>query len=133
MRWSEEVDLLEEEMRRVAQFFTWQAGWWEEQVGTRGLPDGPQAEGETAYALRQSRLKAKLCAKFTDSWKALPMLIEAGREACRAGRNPGDSNSESTGPLDEEDEEGVHSDGEDEEPVPQVALQPVQASLGDLD
>jgi hypothetical protein len=129
MRWSEEVDLLEEEMRRVAQFLTWQAGWWEEQVGARGLSDGPQAEGESAYALRQSRLKTKLCAKFTNAWKGMPALIETGR----AGADLGDSDSESTGPQDAEDEEGVDGDGEDEEPVPQVPLQPVRASLGDLD
>ncbi|KAJ7469422.1 hypothetical protein FB451DRAFT_1476206 [Mycena latifolia] len=68
MRWSEEVDLLEEEMCRVLQFLTWQADWWEAQVGRRELPDGPQLEGETAYALRQGRLKRKLGAKFTEMW-----------------------------------------------------------------
>ncbi|KAG2028626.1 hypothetical protein BDR03DRAFT_818726, partial [Suillus americanus] len=28
LRWAEEVDLLQEEMRRVLQFFNWQANWW---------------------------------------------------------------------------------------------------------
>ncbi|KAG2143995.1 hypothetical protein BD769DRAFT_1383033 [Suillus cothurnatus] len=31
LRWSEEVELLREEMRRVLEFFTWQQAWWEEQ------------------------------------------------------------------------------------------------------
>ncbi|KAG1786540.1 uncharacterized protein HD556DRAFT_1449630 [Suillus plorans] len=29
--WSEEVELLREEMRRVLEFFAWQAAWWDEQ------------------------------------------------------------------------------------------------------
>jgi hypothetical protein len=31
MHWSEEVELLQEEMRRVLQFFGWQATWWDSQ------------------------------------------------------------------------------------------------------
>ncbi|KAG2743901.1 hypothetical protein P692DRAFT_20878551 [Suillus brevipes Sb2] len=31
LRWSEEVELLTEEMCRVLEFFTWQQAWWEEQ------------------------------------------------------------------------------------------------------
>ncbi|KAJ7250007.1 hypothetical protein C8J57DRAFT_1521603, partial [Mycena rebaudengoi] len=54
MRWREEVDLLEEEMRRVVQFSMWRSEWWKDQVGQKGLDKGAQLEGETAYALRQS-------------------------------------------------------------------------------
>jgi hypothetical protein len=31
MHWSEEVELLQEEMQRVLQFFGWQATWWDSQ------------------------------------------------------------------------------------------------------
>ncbi|KAJ7077653.1 hypothetical protein B0H15DRAFT_924930 [Mycena belliarum] len=65
MRWSEEVDLLEEEMRRIRQFLVWRSDWWLEKIGLRGLEDGPQAEGEAAYAYRQAALQADLCGHFT--------------------------------------------------------------------
>ncbi|KAJ7076280.1 hypothetical protein B0H15DRAFT_1006298 [Mycena belliarum] len=42
MRWTEEVDLLEEEMRRIVQFLAWRGDWWEAQIAQRGLGDGPQ-------------------------------------------------------------------------------------------
>lgn len=57
MRWSEEVLLLCEEMRRVQQFFRWHAHWWEEQVGR--IPDlsMEDAEGAAAYAARQAYIR----------------------------------------------------------------------------
>jgi hypothetical protein len=33
LRYAEEVDLLEEEMRRVLQFLEWRASWWRAQIG----------------------------------------------------------------------------------------------------
>ncbi|KAJ6575718.1 hypothetical protein DFH09DRAFT_1260865 [Mycena vulgaris] len=116
MQWSEEVDLLEEEMRRAQQFLTSQAGWWGQQVGSRGLPDGPQAEGETAYALRQSTLKAKLCAKFAATWAGAKVT-----ELIRSGRG-GEARTDSD---DDEEEEGGAEDEallseDEEEPVREV-------------
>ncbi|KAJ7017592.1 hypothetical protein C8F04DRAFT_884636, partial [Mycena alexandri] len=74
LRWTEEVDLLEEEMRRVLQFLTWRAGWWEEQIGRRGLPEGSQREGETAYATRQAALLIDLRDVFAQKWSGLAEL-----------------------------------------------------------
>ncbi|KAJ6448083.1 hypothetical protein C8R45DRAFT_1128122, partial [Mycena sanguinolenta] len=48
MRWAEEVDLLEEEMRRVKEFLWWRSHWWTARVDGRQLPAGPQREGEAA-------------------------------------------------------------------------------------
>ncbi|KAJ7105001.1 hypothetical protein C8R44DRAFT_545459, partial [Mycena epipterygia] len=68
LRWGEEVDLLEEEMRRVQQFLLWRSDWWLGQVDRRGLAEGPQLEGETAYAIRQAGLQSKLCTTFARTW-----------------------------------------------------------------
>ncbi|KAJ6613229.1 hypothetical protein B0H10DRAFT_1951632 [Mycena sp. CBHHK59/15] len=76
--WSEEVDLLEEEMRCVQEFLMWQSHWWKEQVDRRGLPDGVQREGETVYTLRQAAFQADLCAKFAEDWAHLLELIRQG-------------------------------------------------------
>ncbi|KAJ7169278.1 hypothetical protein C8R43DRAFT_1085538 [Mycena crocata] len=79
LRWSEEVDLLEEEMCRITQFLMWRSDWWVEQVGRWEREDGPQLEGETAYAMRQAKLQADLRDRFLDLWKELPTLIRKGR------------------------------------------------------
>ncbi|KAJ7162867.1 hypothetical protein C8R46DRAFT_1280961 [Mycena filopes] len=69
-RWSEEVDLLEEEMARVRHFFAWRAAEWRRQVGRRELSQGlltveeraavQQFEGESAYAWRQAAVQEEL-------------------------------------------------------------------------
>ncbi|KIK33973.1 hypothetical protein CY34DRAFT_98753 [Suillus luteus UH-Slu-Lm8-n1] len=51
LRWSEEVELLKEEMRRVLQFFAWQAAWWEEQGNRRVGECTAHIEGLQAYAV----------------------------------------------------------------------------------
>ncbi|KAJ7097255.1 hypothetical protein B0H15DRAFT_773428 [Mycena belliarum] len=86
MRWTEEVDLLEEEMRRIVQFLAWRGDWWEAQIAQRGLGDGPQLEGETAYATRQAALQRSLRDRFLLLWKDLPELISDGRAAVIATR-----------------------------------------------
>ncbi|KAJ7108897.1 hypothetical protein C8R43DRAFT_1139824 [Mycena crocata] len=116
MRWAEEVDLLEEEMRRVQHFLLWRAEWWKEQIGRRGLEDGPQLEGETAYALRQSALQMKLRGDFMREWKALPELVRKGRageleDEHAAGAQDGRDGDES------EEEDDDASSGEEEEPI----------------
>ncbi|KAJ7108379.1 hypothetical protein C8R43DRAFT_1091876 [Mycena crocata] len=60
LRWCEEVDLLEEEMRRILKFFTWWSGWWTSLIGQREPVSDAQSEGETAYASRQAALRIAL-------------------------------------------------------------------------
>jgi hypothetical protein len=101
--------LLEEEMRRILAFLTWRSNWWMEKVNRRGLPDGPQREGETAYALRQAAIQATLAAEFVKQWEGLDDLIRRGREGTVVEE------------VDESDEEGEgrggHGSGEEEEPI----------------
>ncbi|KAJ7732724.1 hypothetical protein DFH07DRAFT_701373, partial [Mycena maculata] len=68
MHWKEEVDLLEEEMCRTHVFHVWRAGWWRDRVGLRGLEEGPQLEGETAYALCQAVMQTMLAERRTKEW-----------------------------------------------------------------
>ncbi|KAJ7182801.1 hypothetical protein C8R43DRAFT_1116421 [Mycena crocata] len=79
MRWAEEVALLEEEMRRIGQFLTWRAGWWTERADGRQREDGPQREGERAYAWQHAKLQTDLCERFETLWKDLPELVRKGR------------------------------------------------------
>ncbi|KAG0699707.1 hypothetical protein DFH29DRAFT_877092 [Suillus ampliporus] len=66
MCWAEEVELLKEEMRRILQFFEWDAQCWDE----RGLEDALQNaddddkhEGLITYAKRQASLHQRVYAK----------------------------------------------------------------------
>ncbi|KAJ7459006.1 hypothetical protein FB451DRAFT_1097561 [Mycena latifolia] len=125
LRWSEEVDLLEEEMRRVLQFLGWRAEWWNEQIGLRDLPEGAQLEGETAYAVSQATLLTALAKQFTIDWQGLADLIARGRAGELMGEEV-DSEEEEA-----DDEEADDLSGEEEEDILTLPQRPVQATYVD--
>ncbi|KAG1735743.1 uncharacterized protein EDB91DRAFT_1238195 [Suillus paluster] len=77
-RWSEEVELLLEEMRQVLAFLRWQGSWWKERMTLRMLNSAPAQEGLSAYACRQSALHVLLIAKFQRLWSDVPTLVSGG-------------------------------------------------------
>ncbi|KAJ7270337.1 hypothetical protein C8J57DRAFT_1435473 [Mycena rebaudengoi] len=124
MRWTEEVDLLEEEMRRVLQFLAWRSDWW------RGLIDvDPEVvvdlalrEGFAAYAHRQARVQDSLQRRFTADWTDVASLIATHRT--QLGTIPGSGAAAETGERDEEEEEEEEAQ-EGEEHVPAFASEAV--------
>ncbi|OAX33799.1 hypothetical protein K503DRAFT_794391 [Rhizopogon vinicolor AM-OR11-026] len=64
MRWAEEVELLNEEMRRVLQFLRWHASWWNELGRARTLSTAADNEGLVAYARCQAQLRHDLADHF---------------------------------------------------------------------
>ena len=70
-RWTEEVLLLKEEMRRVLCFLEWKAEWWEalkdNWEGTALPPD--TIAGMRAYAISQAALQRALSKDFTRLWE----------------------------------------------------------------
>jgi hypothetical protein len=81
MRYREEVDLLEEEMRRVLQFLRWRAEWWRQLSPLRADVQTEPAlrEGHTAYAERQAKIFEKLHDRFQGLWKDVPRFLEGAR------------------------------------------------------
>ncbi|KAF7965473.1 hypothetical protein HWV62_43305 [Athelia sp. TMB] len=81
MRWSEEVLLLREEMRRVQAFFAWHACWWEQQADR--LPDlsVEDDEGIAAYAARQAFVRRSMARSFDTLWRAEWPSIDEGAYA----------------------------------------------------
>ncbi|KAG1719064.1 hypothetical protein EDB19DRAFT_1582539, partial [Suillus lakei] len=69
-RWGEdsEVELLQEEMRHVADFLSWHAGWWEEQVNRRAALAAPEQEGIQGYVKRQAALRRAMRDRFQGIW-----------------------------------------------------------------
>ncbi|KAJ7734395.1 hypothetical protein B0H14DRAFT_2408793 [Mycena olivaceomarginata] len=86
-RWTEEVDLVEEEMRRVLAFLNWKANHWTSLMDERDEPDEILREGLTAYAKRQARVQRDLRARFEGNWQYIPGYIQAERS--RLGGNSG--------------------------------------------
>ncbi|TFK70509.1 hypothetical protein BDN72DRAFT_766352, partial [Pluteus cervinus] len=83
MRWAEEVELLEEETRRVTLFMASQSLVWFERIAL--IPDGSQAtpqvvEGRIAYAHKQAQLRKDLGAFFKFLWSldAIPQVQVEG-------------------------------------------------------
>jgi hypothetical protein len=68
MRWSEEVELLREEMRRVIQFFHWQVDWWEKQQYLRSDKVPEVLEGLAAYAAKQVSIRRAFGVHFRKLW-----------------------------------------------------------------
>ncbi|KAG2355521.1 hypothetical protein BDR07DRAFT_1453748 [Suillus spraguei] len=76
-RWAEEVDLLQEEMRRVASFLSWHAGWWEEQANRRTALAAPEQEGIEGYAKWQAALRRAMQDRFQQMWSVVPALLQS--------------------------------------------------------
>ncbi|KAG1892033.1 hypothetical protein F4604DRAFT_1875514 [Suillus subluteus] len=67
-RWSEELLLLLEEMRRVLMFLTWQGTWWSGLASAHHFKRSADSEGSRAYANRQSALREAMVEKFRQRW-----------------------------------------------------------------
>jgi hypothetical protein len=78
MRWSEEVLLLREEMRRVVAFLQWRGGWWEERQDVlRGL-EMEHNEGVIAYARKQAHIRRSIQTSFEGMWCGLDDFMALG-------------------------------------------------------
>ncbi|KAJ7437720.1 hypothetical protein FB451DRAFT_1416704 [Mycena latifolia] len=83
VRWTEEVQLLREEMRRVMRFLEWRARWWEGQRRARGTQISAALEaGLDAYAARQADLHRKITLCFKTAWdmSTVAVIRAASRE-----------------------------------------------------
>ena len=78
-RWKEEVDLLQEEMRRVVMFLEWRSQDWLAKVEVpQGSPTPEVQSGLDAYAKKQAAVYHELAVSFTKLWR--PTLVSYGLE-----------------------------------------------------
>ncbi|KAL1948716.1 hypothetical protein VTO73DRAFT_10522 [Trametes versicolor] len=100
-RWSEEVDLLLEEMRRVIVYHEWERARWSSLTGTRFGQDRPDyREGFDAYAIRQAATRRSMRDFCRQAWRHVPDWVELGGESSELATTlrallPGTSDSES--------------------------------------
>ena len=67
-RWSEEVKLLQEEMRRVLEYLRWKATWWESKAKVRKDVDLAVGNGLLAYSGKQAMIYNRLAQRFAKQW-----------------------------------------------------------------
>lgn len=67
-RWSEEVVLLVEEMRRVLWFFKWKREWWVKYAHVRQNVGEDVKEGLVAYSCKQAAILEKMAKHCADEW-----------------------------------------------------------------
>jgi len=75
-RWSEEVLLLVEEMRRVVDFLDWKAAWWLQQAARRTDAPPDITDGIAAYSAKQFDVMKALALSFVNRW--YPILVRSG-------------------------------------------------------
>ena len=80
MRWSEEVLLIQEEMRRVLEYMSWFANWWTSHAVVPSMDHDPYlTEGLTAYAAKQADLRLSLRNHFEMMWKNVQSWLEVNK------------------------------------------------------
>ncbi|RDX43071.1 hypothetical protein OH76DRAFT_1458528 [Lentinus brumalis] len=80
-RWTEEVELLLEEMRRTIVYHTWRAGMWHDVVNQvhEGRPD--YLEGANAYARRQAAVRVAMRDFCAVTWRHVHQWVFLGLDA----------------------------------------------------
>ncbi|OJT08336.1 hypothetical protein TRAPUB_763 [Trametes pubescens] len=77
-RWSEEVELLQEEMRRVVAYHDWAAQQWRDRVDKLENDNPAYREGANAYALRQTSIRESIRNFCQTSWRYVPDWVALG-------------------------------------------------------
>ena len=67
-RWREEVKLLQEEMRRILEYFSWKAAWWRSKAVGMMDTDPATLSGMMAYAEKQAMIMERLREDFSKRW-----------------------------------------------------------------
>ncbi|KAF5329091.1 hypothetical protein D9611_014283 [Ephemerocybe angulata] len=81
-RWAEEVELLEEEMRRVLATFEHRAAGWDEKAESSHSSDPALTEGRVAYAKGQAAQFRAMGQRCKELWALVPQYVASG------GRTP---------------------------------------------
>lgn len=76
-RWSEELLIVQEEMRRVLVYLRWKSDWWVDQGSKRVIDhDLALVDGIQAYAHKQAAIQTRVAERCAAHW--LPVLLQYG-------------------------------------------------------
>jgi hypothetical protein len=96
MRWTEEIMLVQEEMRRVCSYLSWYKNWWSSRadVGRMRQYDQFLSEGIAAYAERQAHLRASLQGQFQGLWTDVAAWVTGQKVFDDGGRDAEDDDDD---------------------------------------
>ncbi|KAI0695073.1 hypothetical protein C8T65DRAFT_744181 [Cerioporus squamosus] len=77
-RWTEEVELVQEEMRRTLAYHKWAAGRWSDLVDAKYADRPDYQEGANAYARRQAAIRTDMHDYCQKSWKDVARWASLG-------------------------------------------------------
>ncbi len=77
LRWEEEIELLLEEMRRVAVYGNWKAAWWRARANAHPDASAALREGITGFATRAAIREEAQVREVEEKWQP---LIKMGKE-----------------------------------------------------
>ncbi|KAJ6525006.1 hypothetical protein B0H19DRAFT_1340096, partial [Mycena capillaripes] len=109
MSYREEVDLLEEEMRRVVQFLDWRAKWWRSRLGLRAgmQPDAALPKGHATCVHKQAAYMSGLSQRFQEQWKDVPAFLDVARTSYASIMSDEDPEEEGSDNDDKDKDEGT--------------------------
>lgn len=67
-RWKEEIQLIDEEMRRALDFCSWKVRWWERQAHHRTTVLPHLQEGLVAYAAENAATERRRLMSWSNAW-----------------------------------------------------------------
>lgn len=122
MRWTEEVMLIKEEMRRTLAFLHWRADWWDQKPRRWEGVNAQLEEGLCAYAYGQAELQRKLALHFAVLWQdplnsasdPLPDFDMTPADDPENGDDDDDDDDNDNDNSDDERDEDCNSDDDDE-------------------
>jgi hypothetical protein len=76
MRWEEEVQIIQEEMRRTIVYYEWKQQWWLKQYSQPTTSEDTIHQGISAYSQKQAHYCKCMAASFALAW--LPLLQSEG-------------------------------------------------------
>ena len=76
MRWGEEVQIIQEEMRRTIVYYEWKQQWWLEENSQPTTCQDAIQHGITAYSQKQAHYCRCMAESFAMAW--LPFLQSEG-------------------------------------------------------
>ncbi|KAJ7853723.1 hypothetical protein B0H14DRAFT_3085596 [Mycena olivaceomarginata] len=109
-RWTEEVDLVEEEMRRILAFLQWKEKRWLDLADERHNIDDVLHEGLVAYARHQARIQWDLRVCFEGNWQAISGYIKMAQDNLDTIPAEAAGEEEAEEEEDDEDEEALISE-----------------------
>ena len=84
-RWAEEVELIQEEMRRVLSYHGWMRDVWQGRCDGRPDLSGSYQEGLSAYAHRQAEIRIKMKDTCGHMWRFVQQWVDLGQSLTNSG------------------------------------------------